>query len=99
MNRRRTGIDKDVRNWTYCVLVSITLGIFLLACVLAFVAQAGELPASVLVTERNYTQGVLVHECWLDTAHYGAIGTGYGLIVECHSDIDGLFKNGFEVTP
>lgn len=94
---RRNDLDKDTRRFFEGVLLALAATVFVIAlCLMAWAASADPLPASVYVTERHYELGARVYECWLDSANYGPIGTGYGLIVECHSDIDGIFKNGFE---
>lgn len=97
MNDRRRKGNEGNRFIEGCLLALACL-VFILAMLFFFALTltAGTLPASVYVTRSDYHRGQVVTECWLDNANYGAVGSGYGLIVDCHSDIDGIFTNGFD---
>lgn len=47
----------------------------------------------------DYTRGPERIECWLVPAPRAAQYVTGTLVVDCGSDVDGLFRNGFEVLP
>ncbi len=57
------------------------------------VAAGLSAPISVDVHRTDYTEGAQVFQCYLTEA---AAYNGTVLVVDCHSDLDGLFHNGFD---
>lgn len=98
MSDRRHMLDGGTRRFVEGCGVALLVAAFV-AGVLLLVGslQAQTLPASVQVTNHRYVGGPQVIDCWLDGWQYAALpGGGYALIVTCHDDIGGIFRDGFE---
>lgn len=52
-------------------------------------------PALVSIDRADAVYGMQHYECWLTHFQY----TGALMLIDCHSDIDAIFHNGFEPLP
>lgn len=48
------------------------------------------------MTRYDYTQGPQMIECYLNDLHYDCTDSGCTAVIVCHSQLDGIFTNGFE---
>lgn len=92
-------VDPETRRFVSGCLLSVVLGIVLWTAIALLVMSVAHGQTLVQIDRSDYSAGHERVECWLTPIPAAAQYVAGTLLVTCGSDPDGLFRNGFELTP